>query len=52
MKRYKNLLNSVSVLAVFLGVPFIEALPPFWLVMSAIALVALAIVLGVVNADE
>lgn len=52
MKRYKNLLNCTSALVVFLSVPFIEALPPFWLVMSALALAALAIVLGVVNADE
>lgn len=52
MKRYKNLLNGASVLVVFLGVPFIEALSPFWLVISALALIALAVVLGVVNADE
>ena len=52
MKRHKDLLNCASVIIVFLGAPFIEALSPFWLVMIAIALVALVVVLGVVNTDE
>ena len=52
MKRYKNAINGAAAVGVFLCLPFFEALSPIGLTLAAAGLVALAVILQKVNADE
>ena len=52
MKRYKNAINGAAAVGVFFLLPFFEALSPIGLTLAAAGLVALAVILEKVNADE
>lgn len=52
MKRHKNVINGAAAVGVFLLLPFFETLSPLGLTLVAAGLVALAVILQKVNADE
>ena len=52
MKRHKDVINGASAVGVFLLLPFFETLNPLGLTLAAAGLVALAVILQKVNADE
>ena len=52
MKQYKDAINGAAAVGVFLCLPFFEALSPVGLTLAAVGLVALAVILQKVNADE
>ena len=52
MKHYKDVINGVAAVGVFLCIPFFETLSPIGLTLAAACLVALAVILQKVNSDE
>ena len=52
MKRYKTAINGAAAVGVFFLLPFFEAMSPIGLTLAAAGLVALAVILEKVNADE
>ena len=52
MKRFKYVINGAAAVGVFLLLPFFETLSPVGLTLAAVGLVALAVILEKVNADE
>ena len=52
MKRFKDVFNGAAAVGVFLLLPFFETLSPIGLTLAAASLVALAVILEKVNADE